>query len=203
MTMHMTSDDVTPVRQGTARLGWAAVIGAALLALGVGGELVTGPQSSDGEVRRPVLFAGLVLGYCVGAVLLGYVMSRLPRVSSAEGIVATRGGRLGAWLCAASFGLLGLSGLLALATGLLSGAPAEWSFLPLALGFLLQVVGAVALGRWLRRTGWLGVAGLAPWLAALGTVVAGGVEADPWHDLGMFVSYAAWAALGVGLVHRR
>jgi len=71
-------------------------------------------------VRRPELFTGLVLGYCVGAALLGYVTSRLPRVSSAEGISATRGGRLGARLYAASFGLLGLSGVLVLATGLVS-----------------------------------------------------------------------------------
>ena len=37
-------------------------------------------------------------------------------------------------------------------------------------------------------------------VGALGTVVAGGVEADPWHDLGLAVFDAAWVALGARLL---
>jgi hypothetical protein len=75
------------------------------------------------------------------------------------------------------------------------GAPAEESFLFFAVGLLLLGIGAVPLALGLRRSG-PGGGWIAVLVAAAGALVALGAAADPWHDLGLFVFFGAWIALG-------
>jgi hypothetical protein len=70
-----------------------------------------------------------------------------------------------------------------------------------ALGFLLLLVGHLLFARDLRP--YLGMAWLIPIIAAAGAVVALTIEADPYHDIGLFIFEAAWVALGVILIRRR
>ena len=197
----MTTSTITRSTEAR-RLGRTSLLAAGLLAAGVGGELLVGVQAPDGEIQRPVLFAAFVAAFVAGSLLLALVFHGLAVLHRAAGTPLPRSGRAGVRSGVAGSGLLALSGVLVGATGLRSGAPAEWSFLPLAAGLLLQFVGAILLGLGQRRAGLLGTAAGLPWLAALGSLVAVGVGVDPWHDLGLFVSYAAWAALGFTLIHR-
>jgi lipopolysaccharide export LptBFGC system permease protein LptF len=93
-------------------------------------------------------------------------------------------------------------GVLGLVTALLAGAPAEWSFLLFAVGLLLMPIAAVPLALGLRRAGGLGGWWITVLVAGAGALVALGAAADPWHDLGLFVFFAAWLALGIRLVSR-
>jgi len=77
--------------------------------------------------------------------------------------------------------------------------PLEWSFVLFSLGFLAMAVGAMSWGSALlrledRRTagGGFFAAGV---LGLLSIVVAG----DPWHDIFLLSSYAAWPVVGLGL----
>ena len=72
------------------------------------------------------------------------------------------------------------------------------SFILFASGFLLVLVGHLLFARDLRP--YLGKAWLMPIVAAAGAVVALTIEADPYHDIGLFIFEAAWVALGVVLI---
>ena len=95
---------------------------------------------------------------------------------------------------------LGAAALLVALLGQGDGAPAEWSFLLFAVGLLMLVAGSVPLALGLRRTGDLGGWWVAVLVAGAGGLVALGAEADPWHDLGLFLFDAAWVAVGLRLL---
>jgi hypothetical protein len=77
--------------------------------------------------------------------------------------------------------------------------PFEWSFVLFALGFLAMAVGGTSWGSALLP--------LADRRAAGGGLVAAGVlgllaivmATDPWHDIFLLSSYAAWPVVGLGL----
>jgi hypothetical protein len=72
------------------------------------------------------------------------------------------------------------------------------NFILFGLGFLLLIVGHLLFARDLRPS--LGRPWLLPIAAVAGAIVAIVTEADPVHDIGLFVFEAAWASLGVTLL---
>lgn len=174
-----------------------ALAAGALLAAGVAAELVVKVQEPDGTVTRPALFAVYLLSWIAGSAALAVATARL-RTACAQREPGRRAGR--ATACAViGAALLAGFGIVALVTGLVQGAPLEAAFLLFALGLLLLVVGQVALARRMRRTGPGGAAWALPLAAALALLLGVVVPTDPWHDLGMLGSFAAWIALGARL----
>lgn len=179
----------------TRRTGSAAVAAGALLFASVAAELVRPVQQPDGTVTDRAGFALYLGGWVLGAAALVVALSGLRCLGPLP-----RPGRIGGRICLTGAALLLAFGVVALATGLAGGSPLEASFLLFALGLLLLGIGAVPLALGLRRTGTLG----GWWPAVLGVtagaLVALGTAADPWHDLGLFLFFAAWVGLGVGLL---
>jgi hypothetical protein len=157
----------------------SALAAGLLLAGSVAAELVHPVQAADGAVLEPVPFAGYLLAWVVGAVLLVRAATGLPRTSR-----ATRTGRV---LAVGGAGLLTAFGVVVLVTGL-GGRPLEVSFLAFALGLLMSAAGALTAG----------IAGRRPLLvvAGIGALVALLAPGDPWHDLGLLGFCLAWAADG-------
>jgi hypothetical protein len=156
--------------------------------------------------NNPVLLA---LGDAVPALLAGAAVA-MAGIVGFVGLAAPHMVRAGAGAdpgrvllpsTLAGAALLVAFGAVALVTALVGGAPAEWSFLLFAVGLLLLLLGAVPLARGLRPTlpGWW----TAVLVAGLGAAVALLAEADPWHDLGLFLFFGAWAVLGLRLLSPR
>lgn len=174
-----------------------ALAAGALLAAGVGAELVWKVQEPDGTVTRPALFAVYLLSWVVGSAALAVAASRL-RAACAQAEPGRRAGR--ATACSViGAGLLCAFGVVALITGLTQDAPLEAAFLLFALGLLLLVIGQVALSRRLRRTSLVGGAWALPALGAVALLVGVAVPTDPWHDVGLLTSFATWVVLGAGV----
>lgn len=169
-----------------------------LLAAGVGPELLLKVQEPDGTVTRPALFAAYLLSWIAGSGALAVAASRL-RTACAQRDPARRAGRATACAFVGAV-LLCVFGVIALVTGLAQGAPLEAAFLLFALGLLLLVIGQIALARRLRRTEMAGAAWVLPAVAAVALLVGVTVPVDPWHDVGLLTSFAAWALLGARLL---
>jgi hypothetical protein len=180
------------------RTGVAAVAAGVLLSASVAAELVWTVQRPDGTVSNPWGFALYLVVWTAGALALVVALlglgSGLAPLSPA--------GRVGRGIALTGAALLVGFGLVGLVTALTDGAPAEWSFLLFAVGLLLILVAAVPLALGLRRGDGLGRWWLTVLVAGAGALVALGAAADPWHDLGLFVFFGAWAALGLRLLLR-
>jgi hypothetical protein len=183
------------------RTGAAAAAAGVLLSASVAAELVWTVQRSDGTVTVLAGFALYLIMWTAGAVALVVAVLGLGGARSAAGPLP-RSGRIGRGIALAGAVLLVGFGVLGLVTALLAGAPAEWSFLLFAVGLLLMPIAAVPLALGLRRAGGLGGWWITVLVAGAGALVALGAAADPWHDLGLFVFFAAWLALGIRLVSR-
>ena len=175
------------------RTGRAAVAAGLLMFASVAAELVRPVQRPDGTVTDLPGFVTYVALWTLGAAALVVAIGGLP--------TATRAGRVGRALGLAGAGMLTAFGAVGLATAMVTGSPAEWSFLLFAVGLLLVVVGAVPFALGLRRR--LGSWWTAVLVAGAGAAVALLAEADPWHDLGLFLFDAAWIALGTRLLAPR
>ena len=184
-----------PARAADRRTGGAAVAGGLLLAASVAAELVHPVQSSDGSVLQPGLFAVYLSAWTVGAAAL--LVALLGLGGGATGSLP-RAGRIGRGIAVVGAALLVGCGGVGRVAGLISVAPAECSFLLFAVGALLFLVAAVPLALGLRRAGAAAPAWLAALVSGVGVVLALGIEADPWHDLGLFVFCGAWVVLGLG-----
>ena len=81
-------------------------------------------------------------------------------------------------------------------TVLIAGEPSAGMFVVFLLAFLSLTVGGLLWARRLRAASPLAARGLA------GTAVLGflavAVGMDPWHDVFLLASYAAWVAVGMG-----
>ena len=166
-----------------------------LLFASVAAEILRPVQEPDGTVTDVAGFAVYLAAWTLGAAALVVALLGLGERTG------SRAGRVGRAVSLAGAGLLVGFGAVGLVTALVSGAPAEWSFLLFAVGLLLLVVGAVplALGLRHRLAGWW----VAVLVAGAGGLVALGAEADPWHDLGLFLFDAAWVAIGLGILGSR
>lgn len=184
-----------------SRTGGTAVAGGLLLAASVGAELLHPVQEPDGTVVSPGLFAVYLAVWTLGAAAL--LVAQL-ELRSSDGLRHSdglgRSGRAGAALGLAGTGLLLAFGLGVAVSVLVTGAPLEALFIAFALGLLLAAVGWLLLGLGLRRSGRIGGWWTALPVAAAGALLALSVER--WHDLGLFVLFGAWVAVGVGAALR-
>jgi hypothetical protein len=55
----------------------------------------------------------------------------------------------------------------------------------------------------LRRAGLVGSAWVFPLVAAVGGIVTILAEADPFHDIGLFVFFSAWIGVGLSVAGRK
>ena len=190
----MTQPAVTDRRTGSA-----FVAAGTLLAASVAAELIWAVQRPDGTVTHLAGFALYLTGWTTGALALVAALLGLggPRWGARP---LPRSGRIGRRIALTGAVLLAMFGAVGLVTAVISGAPAEWSFLLFAVGMLLMLVAAVPLALGLRRAGGLGVWWVTVLVAGAGALVALGAAVDPWHDLGLFVCFAAWVALGLRLL---
>jgi hypothetical protein len=156
-----------------------------LIFAGQGGELVFGSPSDLVDA----VFVALV---GAGIVALGVALWGLRDV-----IAGTRPGRIGVWLALGGVGLLALFAIQAMVEAIRTGDVPE-NFILFGLGFLLLIVGHLLFARDLRPS--LRRAWLLPIAAVAAAIAAVVTEADPVHDIGLFVFEAAWASLGVTLL---
>ncbi|TFV78315.1 hypothetical protein E4P39_03585 [Blastococcus sp. CT_GayMR19] len=191
-----------PTTAARRRTGAAAVAAGFLLAASVAAELVRSVQTSDGSVTDLPAFALILTTWVAGAGALILALLGLGGSRSAAGPLP-RAGRIGRGFALTGAGLLAAFGVSGLVSGVLAGAPAEWTFLLFAVGLLLFLVASVPLALGLRRAGGLGGWWVTALVAGAGVLVGLGATADPWHDLGLFVFFAAWVALGLRLLRRR
>lgn len=180
---------------GVQRTGRAAAGAGILMILGVEGEWLLDPQRDDGTVTNMPVFAVLLLIATIGFALL-FVAVRGLRTRTA----ATKPARVGAVLSLVGAGLLVAFGAMALLTAITTGSPLEASFIAFLVGLLLLSVGPVIWGVSLRRHSppkgvWqlLVLSGVAAFCALA-------IEPDPWHDISLVGSFAAWTMIGVLLL---
>jgi hypothetical protein len=179
--MAMTGGRLRP----TFATGVAAILAGLLIFAGQAGELVFGSPSMLAGVVYVLLVGG-------GVVALGLALWGLRAL-----VGSTRRGRVGLGLALAGVALLGVFIIQVLIEVIRTGEVPQ-NFVLFALGFLLALAGHLLLARDLRPH--LGKAWVIPLVAAAGAVVALTVEADPYHDIGLFVFEGAWVALGVVLL---
>jgi vacuolar-type H+-ATPase subunit I/STV1 len=84
-------------------------------------------------------------------------------------------------------------------TALVWGEPSEGMFVAFLLGFLALTVGGVAWGAQLLRAGGAASAGTGLLAVAVLGLLAMAVGVDPFHDIFLLSSYAAWVAVGGGI----
>jgi hypothetical protein len=192
-----TTTEPTTTEPTTAarRTGVALVAAGVLLSASVAAELAWSVQRPDGTVTSPAGFGLYLAAWTAGALALVVALLGLGGVRSVAGPLP-RSGRIGRAISLAGAVLLVAFGAAGLVTALVDGRPAEWSFLLFAGGLLLFLVAAVPLALGLRRAGGLGGWWVTVLVAGAGVLVGLGASADPWHDLGLFVFFGAWVALG-------
>jgi hypothetical protein len=181
------------------RPGWAAVAAGLLMAASVAAELVLPVQRPDGTVTNLAGFTVYLTAWTAGSGALVVALLGLGGPRSLTGSLP-RSGRFGRGIAVTGAVLLVAFGAVGLVTALVAGAPAEWSFLLFAVGVLLMLVAAVPLALGLRRAGGLGGWWGTVLVVGAGALVALGAAVDPWHDLGLFVFFAAWIVLGLRLL---
>jgi hypothetical protein len=172
-------------RRSTFATGIAAILAGLLIFAGQAGELAFGSPSNLTDVVYVLLLGG-------GVVALGFALWGLRRL-----VGSTRRGRVGVWLALAGVALLGVFIIQVLIQVIRTGGVPQ-NFVVFALGFLLALVGHLLFARDLRphlRKAWV-----IPLIAAAGAVIALAIEADPYHDIGLFIFEGAWVALGVALM---
>ena len=174
-------------------LSQRSVVAALLLIVPVSAELVW--PSSFGHRGDLVFAASQVVGWLLLASVVRDGSRRNP------GLDASGAGRRGRRLLMAACFLQVAFALLYGATTAANGEPLEASFVLFLLGFLAQFAGGLAWSRALRRAG-LRTARVGILIAAGGGILAMVVASDPFHDVFLLASYAAWAVVGAGLAPR-
>ena len=172
----------------TVRTAIAAILAGVLIFAGQAGELIFGSRSGLVTAVYVLLGGG-------GILALGIALWGLRAFTR-----STWRGRLGVWLSLSGVAVLVVFIIQVLVEVVQAGQVPE-NFVLFALGYLLAILGHLLFARDLRPH--LGRAWVAPLVAAAGAIVALTVEADPYHDIGLFVFEGAWVALGVALLRLR
>ena len=183
------------------RSGLASVLGATLTAGSVGAELVHGVEDGSSIVNLPLFLVYVGTGG-LGVALLAAAIVGLRRLHRAEGAEVGRAGRVGFRL--AIFGTLANVAftVVYLVGAVATGETVEAAFLLFALGFLALLAGQVLLGFGLRRAGLLGFGWATPLAGVAAIVLAITTDADPYHDIGLFLFFGSWFALGCAVISR-
>ena len=167
-----------------------AVLAALALVVPVSAELIWPSLGDSGHL----LFAVTQLvGWCLVATVVRDGAGRLPETST------TRAARVGRRLLLAGCALQMLFALVYGGSAAIDGEPAEASFLLFLLGFLATFVGGLVWGPALLRAGLAHLAGVGVLAMAVLGFLAIAVGADPFHDVFLLSSYAAWVLVGRGL----
>ena len=112
---------------------------------------------------------------------------------------STRAGRIGRRLLLSGCALQVLFALVYGGSAVVDGEPVEASFLLFLLGFLATFVGGFIWGPALLRAGLAHLAGVGVLATAVLGLLAIAVGVDPFHDMFLLTSYAAWVLVGRGL----
>ena len=148
---------------------------------------VTQPELFDATWAHLLFAASQLLGWA----LLASVVLACPAPARAA---SPRGRRLILAACALQMGFAAVYAATAL-----DGEPLEASFVLFLLGFLAQLAGGLLWASRLRRAPGAGLAAA----GLLGVAVLGAlailIGTDPFHDIFLVSSYAAWFAVGHGL----
>lgn len=175
------------------RLGLLLVAGGVLFFLSFASQIFIASPEVNGEVVNLPLYWLYNALMAVGVVLLALgVWGIRDTVGATIGQV----GRVGTYLCIASFVFYLLTALLAAVEAGRTGRPPD-IFVFVGLALVLSVVGPLLLGIGLRHVDALGATRFLPFLVLLGALLAF-VPVDPWHDIGLAVFSLAWVALGGG-----
>ncbi len=170
------------------RTGVAAIVAGLSFFAGQAGNLVFGSPSNAVDAVF-VVFGG------IGLAAFGVALWEL------RGVLAEpRRVRVGLRIALVGAVLLQLFSVQVLVELVRTGDVPE-NFVLFGLGFLLATVGQLLFAPALRRV--VGAAWPLPIVGALGTIVALAVDADPLHDIGLFLFEGAWVALGATMLARR
>ena len=199
--MNRSSIERSP-QENARTTGVSAVAAGALIFIGAVGDIVVSAQNADGTITNRPLFSLYVGAFIAGFGLLARALLGLKAIHDSSGEGLSRSGRAGTKASVAGAALIAASGAGTLVTGLVSGTPAEGSFVLFGIGMLLIIGGHIALSIGLRRAGVLRSWWAMPLVAAGAALVAVAVPLDPWHDLGMVAFEAAWLVFGAQLVRR-
>jgi len=180
----------------------AAIAAGLLLSASVAAELVHSVES-DGQVLNLPLMLGYIVLYGAGAISLTVALLSLHQLHRATGRPLSRGGRAGIRTALAGSALQVVFSAVAAVTTTITRESPDAAFVFFALGFLLLVIGGVLLAVGLRRAGLVGSAWVFPLVAAVGGIVTILAEADPFHDIGLFVFFSAWIGVGLSVAGRK
>lgn len=183
----------------TRRVGWAALAAGVLSAVAVGAELVRRVEYDTAVVDRPFFAVYLAL-YGLGMAALAATFLGLRALGrAAASKPGGRAGRVGIWL---AFSGAVLNVLFAAVHGGVGTATGETTdaFVLFGLGMLLLIVGQLLVAFGFRRAGLPERVWLFPLVGAVGLILGIAVAADPFHDIGLFVFFGSWVALGIVLL---
>lgn len=167
-----------------------SALAALVLIVPVAAQLVWPSFDDSGHL---VFAASQILGWLLVTTVVRDGAGRHPSLGH------TRGSRVGMRLLLAGCALQVTFGLVYGGTALLDGEPLEASFVLFLVGFLALFVGGVTWGPGLLRSGLSRTAGLGALATAVLGLLAMLVGTDPWHDVFLLSSYAAWVLVGIGL----
>ena len=169
-------------------LGPRAIAAAGALIIPVVAELIWPSFGDSGH---------LVFAICqlIGWVLVASIVVDVARLFPS--LRTTRGGRIGGRVLLTGCGLQVLFSLAYGVTTLISGEPNEASFVLFLAGFLAQLVGGIVWWRSMRSEPRLRVTRIGVLATAVLGFLAMAVGSDPFHDIFLLSSYAAWAVVGV------
>jgi hypothetical protein len=191
------------MRASTSNLRKAAVafiIGGTLQALSVAAELVHSGER-DGRVVELGLSLVYVLSYGVGAAMLAVGLLFLRAAQRQVPGRLSRPGRVGLWMATTGSALLAIfAGQAAVAQVSTGASPEFWALY--LIGMLILIIGCPMYGLALRRSPLLGSAWMLLVVAGAGAALAAMAEADPYHDIGLFIYFAAWIVLGWSALSR-
>ena len=148
------------------------------------------------EIARPELFDAtsghlvFAVSQLLGWALLASVVRGAPAAASAA---SPRGRRLVLAACGLQLGFAAVYGATAL-----DAEPFEGSFVLFLLGFVALLVGGLLWAARLRRVAAAGVAARGLVAVAVLGALAVLVGSDPFHDVFLVSSYAAWVLVGRG-----
>ena len=169
-------------------LGPRAIAAAGALIIPVVAELIWPSFGDSGH---------LVFAICqlVGWVLVASIVVDVGRLFPS--LSTTRGGRIGGRVLLIGCALQVLFALAYGVTTLVSGEPNEASFVLFLAGFLAQLVGGIIWWRSMRSEPRLRVTRIGVLATAVLGFLAMAVGNDPFHDIFLLSSYAAWAVVGM------
>jgi len=167
-----------------------SVLAALLLVVPVSAELI---WPSLGDSGHLLFAAAQLIGWFLVATVVRAGAGGNPEPTS------TRAGRVGRRLLLSGCALQMVFALAYGGSAVIDGEPAEASFLLFLLGFLAMFVGGLVWGPALLRAGPAHLAGVGVLATAVLGFLAIAVGADPFHDLFLLSSYAAWVLVGRGL----